>query len=472
MKSSFDLTPSERNFLLDQLCTTIAEFYDQHPKNVSPSMEPEIVKKYVSQHSHPETIEELLENVVRGLKEFSVHPTSSGYLGLFNPRSTFMSVIADGLTALYNPQLAAWSHAPYAVEVENWLMKEIGSRFGYHPQHTDGAFTTGGAEANLTAVITALHAAHPEIVQYGLQVLAKPLRIYCSKESHHSIQKAVKVAGLGLHAISLFEVSPDGVVDTEGLRKKIREDQEAGFEPLMMIATAGATSTGIIEPIGALADIAAENGMWLHTDAAYGGICVFTEKYKNLVRGIERSDSITFDAHKGLSVSMSAGMFLTRHPEVLSGAFSIQAAYMPDANKKNEKDPYAKSIQWSRRFIGLKLYMSILAYGWDGYRETIENQFKMSAVLKDLLQQSGWEIYNKSALPIVCFGFKNSENQDQIEALCHAIVDQGNFWISTCFADNKKVLRACITNFNTTTIDIQHFIEVLNKTKEALNLTA
>jgi glutamate/tyrosine decarboxylase-like PLP-dependent enzyme len=146
------------------------------------------------------------------------------------------------------------------------------------------------------------------------------------------------------------------------IRADINKDD--GYEPLMIVATTGTTGSGAIDPVKTLAQIAARHNCWIHADAAYGGAVVLTEKYKHLLEGIEQADSITFDAHKWLSVPMATSMFLTRHKHILGQTFRIRTDYMPsDDNEIQELGSFGHSIQWSRRFIGLKLYLPLLVFG-------------------------------------------------------------------------------------------------------------
>src|SRR5262249_46635935 len=162
------------------------------------------------------------------------------------------------------------------------------------------------------------------------------------------------------------------------------------------VATAGTTSAGAIDPVGDLAEIASREGIWFHVDAAWGGAAALVPELRPALGGIEKADSITFDAHKWLSAPMGAGLYLTRHSNVLPRAFGVATDYMPrDAADLEVVDPFMHSMQWSRRFIGLKVFMALLVAGWEGYAEAIRRQVAMGDRLRERLQASGWGVVNR-----------------------------------------------------------------------------
>jgi len=174
--------------------------------------------------------------------------------------------------------------------------------------------------------------------------------------------------------------------------------------PFLVAGTAGTTGAGIIDPLPALADLCARERLWLHVDAAWGGAAALVPEMRSVLAGIERADSITFDAHKWLSVPMGAGIFLTRHRDILDRTFRITTEYMPrEAEGMEVTEPYTHSMQWSRRFIGLKVFLTLAVAGWDGYAAAIRHQAAMGDLLRRELSENGWEIVNPTALPVVCF---------------------------------------------------------------------
>ena len=186
-----------------------------------------------------------------------------------------------------------------------------------------------------------------------------------------------------------------------------------------------------------------------------------------MLEGIERADSITLDAHKWLSVSMGAGLYLTRHADILDQTFRVAAPYMPrEAASMDVIDPCLHSIQWSRRFIGLKVFMSLMVAGWEGYRTVIRHMTAMGDRLRKELDAAGWEVVNRTPLPLVCFVDRqhaDGKSSEYLDAIALAIVSSGKAWISTTrLAGSTPVLRACITNYRTGLEDILALVEALD----------
>src|SRR5262245_9352589 len=412
-----------------------------------------------------------LDFVAGAMCRYQVHTAHQRYFGLFNPASTTMGIAADALVAAFNPQLAAWSHSPFAAEVEAHLVRAFGEKFGYDLSLADGVFTSGGSEANHTALLTALASAFPEFGEYGLRALAVKPVIYISSQGHHSFLKAARASGLGAAAVREIPVDGDLRMDVGALTDRVARDRAEGCGPLMIVATAGTTSAGVIDPIGRLAEVAARECAWFHVDAAWGGAAALVPELRATLDGIERADSITFDAHKWLSAPMGAGLYLTRHPEILERTFGVATSYMPrDAAGLEVVDPYTHSIQWSRRFTGLKVFMSLLVAGWEGYAEAIRHQTAMGDRLRGGLQDSGWEVVNRTPLPVVCFvdrALREGATAEYLEAVCKSVVASGEAWLSIARIgdDHIPALRACVTNYRTGDADVDALVESLNRAR-------
>ncbi len=203
-------------------------------------------------------------------------------------------------------------------------------------------------------------------------------------ESHHSLAKAASITGLGLKAVKEIPVNEYLQIDISLLEQQIKDDIKNNFFPVMIVATIGTTGAGAIDAINEIATIASSYNIWLHADTAYGGALVLSDQYKALLGNIHLADSITFDAHKSMSVPMSTSMFITKNTDILNETFRVTTDYMPkEANDLQVSEPFAHSIQWSRRFTGLKVYLSLLIFGWEGYKQVIEEQIKIGNILRD-----------------------------------------------------------------------------------------
>ncbi len=431
-----------------------SEVYD-----VSPQAIRDRLKKYDFKEKVPFDV--LFNDITEMNERWNLNVTSPRYLGLFNPSVSKQSIIADALTALHNPQLAVWRHAPFANEIERHTLIFFG-KFIFKNQDFFASYTTGGSEANMTGLLAALGHTFPDFCKDGVLSLKGKPRIYISEYAHHSFEKIAKNVGIGEKAIYRIPVNQKYEMDIDLLRKQIESDKEIGYIPFLVVGTAGTTSLGTIDALDQLAKLCREKNLWLHVDAAWGGTAVISPKLKPILKGIEQADSITIDAHKWLSVSMGAGMLFTRHKEVVKNIFSVKADYMPRSTE-DVNEPYLTSIQWSRRFIGLKLFMTLAEEGIDNIVKRIENQYEIGQYLREQLKKQNWIIVNPTDLPVVCFTHpKIIDNKITTKMILESIYQKGRFWLSDVHYTKKDLgLRACITSFKTTKSDIDFIVKEL-----------
>ena len=412
-----------------------------------------------------------LDFVAQELRQAQLHTPHPGYFGLFNPAPTTMGIVADALVAAFNPQLATWVHSPFAIEAERHVIHQVGQRFGYTSDQIEGTFASGGAEANHTAVLTALAARFADYLKHGMRTLTGQPTMYISSEGHHSFLKAARLCGIGSAAVREIPVDGQFRLRTDRLQQQLEQDKRNGYLPFMVVGTAGTTSGGIIDPLADLAEVARKEKLWFHVDAAWGGAAVLVPELRPHLTGIEMADSITFDAHKWLSVPMGGAMYLTRRRGILEQTFRVAATYMPDAAPIEERtDPYATSIQWSRRFIGLKVFLSLAVAGWDGYAAALRHMTAMGHELRSRLGSDGWRLVNQTPLPVVCFTThdlpRGPAGKQLLEKWTEQLLALGKSWISvTVLGGDLPVLRACITNFRTQVSDLQNLIEGLRQVR-------
>ncbi|HEX2224367.1 MAG TPA: pyridoxal-dependent decarboxylase, partial [Thermoanaerobaculia bacterium] len=375
---------------------------------------------------------------------------------------------ADALVAAFNPQLATWGHSPFPVEVEQHLIRAIGERFGYEPGRLEGTFTSGGAEANHTALLTAITRAFPDVGRRGLMALRSQPVFYVSPGGHDSFHKAARMVGLGSESMREVAVDAGFRMRADDLAERIRQDRRDGLAPFLVVATAGSTAAGVVDPLDDIAAVAEEEGLWFHVDAAWGGAAVLLPELRPRLGGIGRASSITFDAHKWLSVPMGAGLYLTRVPGILERTFRVSAGYMPREGA-GALDPYASSLQWSRRFIGLKLFLSLAVAGWDGYEAAVRHHVAMGDRLRDGLRAAGWTVVNDTPLPLVCFVDSGPEGRSAafLEGVAADVVASGEAWISLVgLGEGNQALRACVTNYRTGSQDVDALLGLLERARE------
>ncbi|HEY2575430.1 MAG TPA: pyridoxal-dependent decarboxylase [Streptosporangiaceae bacterium] len=407
---------------------------------------------------------EAIQRVVSDMRRLQAHVMHPRNFGMFDPAPTAMGVVAQALVAAFNPCLASRVGSPFGVEAERFLIEKFAELFGYSSQSADGVITSGGSEANLTGLLLALAARFPGHRERGLLAIGGQPMVYVTSHAHPATLKAVAVTGLGTDAVRRVPTDPWHRMDPAALDSMIRADLAAGHIPLMVVATAGTTDIGVIDPIGELADVAAEHGVWLHLDAAWGGALVLLPELRDALGETARVDSITFDPHKWLSVPMGCGMLLTRHPGLLDQAFGVTTPFLAGREERGV-DPHTRSIRWSRDFAGLKLLLSLAVAGWPGYEEALRRQVLLARRLRDGLCRDGWTITNDTPLPVVCFVDADGQSEGLTASIADAVNKSGEARIFVVQAGDQVVLRACVTNYGTTADDIDLLIKLLGRVR-------
>ncbi|HWX78631.1 MAG TPA: pyridoxal-dependent decarboxylase [Steroidobacteraceae bacterium] len=406
----------------------------------------------------PQPLQDALRWTIDRMEHGIVQMSNPRYFGLFNPGANFPAQCADRIAGLFNPQLASSASSPLPVALESHVIRAVAQRAGMDDEAT-GHFATGGSEANYTAMLCALTGAHAGFSSDGVRAFAGPVKFYTSRDCHIAWLKIAHQAGAGRAALHLVATDGAGRMDPQALLRAIAEDRAAGAVPVMVVATAGTTGGGMIDPLHACADIARQHGLWLHIDAAWGGAVLASNRLRGLLEGIERADSITIDAHKWLATTMGCAMFLTRRGELLSEAFHASTSFMPSS--VSAVDPYLNTVQWSRRFLGLRLFLALAAAGWEGLGAHVERGVEVIDRIKERLLALGWSIANDSALAVLA-AIPPAELGD-VRALVRRVVASGRAWVAPTTFEGRDVVRICATNGETRMEDVHALIAVLNE---------
>jgi glutamate/tyrosine decarboxylase-like PLP-dependent enzyme len=406
----------------------------------------------------PRPLEETLRWAIERMEHGIVQMANPRYFGLFNPGANFPAQCADQIVASFNPQLASSASSPVPVALESHLIRIIAARAGLGADAT-GHFATGGSEANYTALLCALTAAHADFSRDGVRAFGAPVAFYTSRDCHIAWLKIAHQAGVGRAALRLVDTDGQGRMDCDALSQAIAADRAAGIVPVMVVATAGTTGGGMIDPLLACADIAQREGLWYHVDAAWGGAALASEHLRGLLAGIERADSLIIDAHKWLATTMGCAIFITRKGHLLSQAFHASTSFMPSS--LSNVDPYLNSVQWSRRFLGLRLFIALAAAGWEGLGAHVERAVEVVHQIKARLVESGWTIANDSGLAVL--DAIPPPALGDVRALVRRVVASGRAWVAPTLFEGRDVVRICATNGETSASDIDALIAVLNE---------
>jgi aromatic-L-amino-acid decarboxylase len=410
---------------------------------------------------------ELLAWAIAQMEHGVTHVTHPRYLGLFNPSPSFPAQCADRIAATFNPQLASTATSPAAVAIEAHVTRAIARRAGL-PPNTVGHFTSGGSEANGTALACALTHAESGFAERGSRAFAGEPVFYVSQDCHLAWVKLAHMAGIGRSAARFVPTDGTGRMSASALDALLAADRAAGCVPVMIVATAGTTNAGMIDPLVACGKIARANGLWYHVDAAWGGGAIASPKLCGLLNGIEAADSITIDAHKWFATTMGAGMFLTAHPQALSDAFNVSASFMP--SQVAELDPYMTTTQWSRRFMGLRLFLSLGAGGWSAHAAHVEHSVTLTQDLADRMAAYGWTVANEPQLAVACL--VPPPGSPPVRDIVRRVLASGRAWISSAKFEGRDTVRACVTHGETSPDDIAAIAALLDEARTRVDSRA
>lgn len=432
---------------------------------VSVPTTPAELKAMVEAHfplGRPSPLRSVLARTAALLRTGTGPVTHPRYLGLRDATVREAALCEDVLAAVYTPQLAVWSHARAAEEMERHLLRRLASAMGWDVPALAASFTTGGAEANLAAVLLALAHRCPGMGVEGVAALERRPAIYVTTETRHAFAKAARTTGLGTACLREVPVTRALVIDADALRGLLAEDRREGRQPLLIVGTAGTTSAGVIDPLDALADVAAEAGAWLHVDGARGAAAVLSDRLRPQLRGIERADSVAWGANEWLSVPMDAGMFFCRHPETAARVFGTDTSDPAD-------DPDDATAQWAVRAIGLKVFTAVAELGARGYATMIEQQVELGDRIREVLAERGWTIVNGTALPVICFTHSDiRRGRATIGSVLRAIRASARVWLSdVVLPDGERVLRARVTSFASDAVDVARLVDELDAARTA-----
>jgi glutamate/tyrosine decarboxylase-like PLP-dependent enzyme len=381
-------------------------------------------------------------------------------------------VLAELLAAALNANVGGREHA--AVYVERAVVGWFRELFGF-PAESSGILTSGTSMGNLLAVVAARDAALGESARAS-GVAGAPLTAYAGAGVHDSVSKALRIAGLGSDALRAVELDAALRVDAEALRRRVRADRAAGMRPFLVVATAGSVDAGAFDPLGALADLCAQEGLWLHVDGAFGALAIASPAHAHLVAGIERADSLAFDAHKWLQVPYAAGCVLFRDERAHRAAFASAPSYLARAERGTAAGaPWFADygLELSREFRALKIWFTLRHHGIERLGAAIGRTCALAASLAGSVAASDdLELLAPVALNVVCFrvrraGSSEAELDRLNEAVAVAVQESGDAVPSTTRIGGKRALRVCIVNHRTREGDLDVLLAAVRRAARA-----
>jgi len=371
-----------------------------------------------------------------------------------------MAALCDLVAALTNQAMAVYETGPAATMLERQVIRWLGELIGW--QGMDGVLTSGGAQANLTALLAARqHKAGWDIWQQGISA-GPALKILASEHAHYSVARAAGIMGLGMDAVIKLGADDQGRMKMSALQLAHRQVCDSGARILAVVATAGCTPTGSIDPLDEIGTYCREHELWLHVDGAHGASALLSEKHRNKLSGIDFADSVVWDGHKLLYMPAAVSAVLFRNPEHAYEAFAQDASYLFQGQSNSDEifNISFRTLECTKRMMGLKLWSAFMLYGVAGLGNLVEQVFDTAARLAAKLEASpDFELLIPPQTNIVCFR-RSGANQ---AALRTSVVESGAFHLTQVKLDGEVWLRTTIMNPFTTEQDLDALLQSLRE---------
>src|SRR5690242_18745173 len=398
-------------------------------------------------------LNDLLAKLKQDVFPNNLHVDHPRFFAFVPGPNNFVSTMADAIAAGFNVFNGTWfggsSAAALELGVVRWLARTCGL-----PETAGGLFVSGGSMANLTGLVAARNAL--------LQDRIDGATVYFSDQTHSSVQRALHVIGFSREQMRKLPSDENFRLSVQDLRAAIAADRSKGLHPFCIVANAGTTNTGAVDPLIELSDLAKAERMWLHVDGAFGAASILSERGRKLLGGIERADSISLDPHKWLFQSFECGCVLVRDVAQLKSAFQIKADYLRDVHRNEaEFNPGDHGVQLSRSFRALKVWLSLQTFGLSAFREAIARGFQLAEIAeRELRARKGWQVLSPAQMATVCFRFGKSD--DLQTRMVDVMMRDGFALLTSTTLRGLASLRLCTINPRTTEQDIIGTIERLD----------
>ncbi len=401
---------------------------------------------------NPVTIDEALILIKQNVDSKGLNPASGGHLGYIPGGGIYYSALGDYLADVTNRFAGLFFASPGAVRMENMLIAWLAEILGY-PKSAAGNLTSGGSIANLIAIVTARDAKEINSGNITRSV------IYLSQQAHHSVQKAIRIAGLNECILRYVKLDPKYRIVPAELENLIVEDKKNGLNPCLVIAAAGTTDVGAIDPLDEIANIAMRHQLWFHVDAAYGGFFILTNEGKKKLAGIEKSDSISIDPHKGLFIPYGLGAVVIKEISQMKKSHSYLANYMQDALSSTDEDsPADLSPELTKHFRGLRLWLPLKLHGTKPFVACLEEKLLLTKYFYREIQKLGFEVECEPELSVVIYRYIPKKGDPDLfnKRLVEEVQRDGRVFISSTLLNGKFTLRLAVLAFRThlKTIDL------------------
>ncbi len=407
----------------------------------------------------PKSLPLLLDTMAKTVDLVGINPASEGHLGYIPGGGIYTSSLADYLADITNRYAGLYFGSPGAVKLENSLIRWTSELVGY-PASALGNITSGGSIANLITITTARDA-----MQITPDKIHKTV-IYHTQQTHHCVNKAVRIAGLGSAIMRSIPLDNLYRMNPILLRAQIESDKAAGLLPFYIAASCGSTDTGAVDELDKIADIAAENNVWFHVDAAYGGYFILVDKLKPLFKGIDRADSIVLDPHKSLFLPYGTGIALIKDGKALFQSQHYMASYLQDAYDGTEEvSPADLSPELTKHFRGLRLWLPLHLHGLAPFKAALEEKHLLTLYFHAKVQALGFEVGPTPQLSVGIYRFVSKKEDANAfnEKLVKAVQKDGRIFVSSTNIKGTYWIRIALLSFRTHKVTIDRYLGILEE---------
>jgi aromatic-L-amino-acid/L-tryptophan decarboxylase len=394
----------------------------------------------------PESFDTLMKDFEEIIMPGITHWQSPNFFAYFPANTSPPSILAEMIISTLSAQCMIWETSPAATELEEKMMIWLRDLIGL-PSDFEGVIQDTASTATLAAIISAREKSTGFRINKEGAFSEATLRIYCSEQTHSSVDKAVKICGIGSRNLVKVPVKNDFSMDASKLREAVETDRRKGYHPCCVIATIGTTGTTAVDPLRAIGEICSENDMWLHVDAAMGGTALILPEFQWMLDGREYIDSLVFNPHKWMFTNFDCSAYFVKNPEHLIKTFEILPEYLKTRTRGRVNDYRDWGVPLGRRFRALKLWSVIRMYGVEGLREKIRYHIKLAAQLSEMIsQEDDFEMLAPVTINVVCFRFRpagmNEEDLNKTnERLNHRLNDTGKIYLTHTVINGTYTLR-------------------------------
>jgi aromatic-L-amino-acid decarboxylase len=440
-------------------------FKDVENLPVKPDINPGDIEKILPQKAplNSETPTEILRDLNEKIMPGITHWQHPGFHAYFPANNSYPSVLADIVISGLGVQGMKWITSPSATELEKVVMRWLQQMIDL-PDNFKGVIMDTASVSTLCAILAARErATEYKINENGFENTV--LRYYCSSEAHSSIEKAVRIAGIGSKNLIKIPVDSQLRIIPSELEKQIEKDLKDGFTPACVIGAMGTTGSGSIDPLDEIAEIAKKHKIWYHIDAAYAGNALILPEFRESIQNYRKADSFVFNPHKWLLTNFDCSAFFVRDLKLLTKTFSLVPAYLQTGHD-DEIDYSNWGIQLGRRFRSLKLWFVIRSYGVEGLQNVLRSHIKLGEMFESFVaSNTDFEIVTPRNLNIICFRYKNCK-EEEIDAFNQKLLDKinqsGKVFLSHTLIHKKYVIRFVCGQTNVEKRHIENAWKIIN----------